>query len=361
MLNFFNSLQNRGKGFPSFPAWTYVQDGLQRETHNVIKAYQNSAYAVKTDHELVKILFGLATSTDMELNDYYRRVDAKTMNLAQQLGYTTVANQGRLFNGVFFAKGSREIILAHNTNFDPRAIHENWKYAYPVKVIQHGFDQLDFFPFNGTVKSNRLSVFTINIPMLAVQYRAFRQWQKENGQRDDGTTSSIYHFIYSYVLNNIQWSSVPLAIVNRVKKITVGKETNGQLFRHPFMVTDYSFKCDQVLKQYSWVIQNNNIDMASILYNMPMPRDVNGLEIMRLPDLYASRQVNWAVYAARIDILIFLTEVCLDTLKKTNQTELNRIKYLLGLFLRDNTIRQAMPPDLYYQEKAAIDELTAKL
>ena len=361
MINFFNSLYNSGKGMPALPGWSYVQDGLERETANVIKQYRSSAFAVKTDHELVKVLHGFAVSTSQDLADYYRKVDAISMNLAQQLGYTSSINQGRMFSGIFFAKGSKEVLIAHDSEFDPQEVTDKWMDVQAVKVLRHNFDQLDFFPYNGTIRSNRVNVFSINMPMLAVQYRAYRQWQANGGQVEDTGRNSIYHFIYSYVINNIHRSSVPMAIFNRLVKIGMGKQVNQNQYRHPFYTTDYTERTDRILNAYDWIIKNNRVNMNWLLGNCPMPHGYNGLDLMRFPDIRESRQVNWASYLARIQVVLYLLSINPEATQSLDRTRINQLKYMLGVYLRDNTIRSAVAPDVFNQEKDVIENLLASL
>jgi len=362
MINFFNALVNRNKGTVAVPTWSYVQNEINVLTDTVIKYYRNAAYAVPSNHELVKILHGLALSTDTDLATYARKVDNASMNLAQQLGYTTESYHGRIFSNVFMGKGSREVLIAANGNFNAREATEDWMNVRAVRILRHGFDQLDFFPFDGTVISNRVNVFAINIPLLAVQYRAYRQHQKvlvagtgETGQ------NSIYHFLYSYVLNNMQYDSISMALFNRMMKVAAGKKTNDQRFRHPFHITDLNSKVDAVMDVFVKAIRNGNMDIAQILINSPMPSWTNGLDFMSLPDVIATRQINWALYLSRIHVLSFLTEVDLDTLLRTNRTELNRVKYMLSVYLNDNSIRSAVPIDMYEREKATIESIIKKL
>lgn len=362
MINFFNGLVHRNRGAPAIPNWPYIQGELNTLIKQVIEYYRNASYAVRTDHELVKIIHAIALSTETELYTYHRKVSNASANIAQSLGYTSEVNHGKIFSNVFFGPGSKEVLVSVNTEFDPRLTTEDWQNVRAVRILRHGFDQLDFFPLDGRTPSNKVNVFSVNIPLLAVQYRAFRQAQKEQAEQEGETgRSSVYHFVYSYVLNNMQYDSIPMAIFNRLMKVGAGKPTNASAFRHPFYIPDYGPRVDAALASYVKSIQNTSMDIAAILFNAPMPTWTNGLAFMQLPDVIASRQINWAMYLSRIHILSFLTEIDLDTLLKTNRTELNKVKYMLNVYLKDNSIRSALTPEMFAREKATIEDIVKKL
>jgi hypothetical protein len=81
---------------------------------------------------------------------------------------------------------------------------------------------------------------------------------------------------------------------------------------------------------------------------------------MKLPDISETRQVNWAIYLARIDMLLFFLSFD-ESLKNQNQMELSRIKYELKLYLKDGTIQSAVPAELFQKQKAVIERLIEKM
>jgi hypothetical protein len=359
MLSIFNDLPSRMKGIISFPEWTYVRDGLMMNLDHTNKYYRSGAYAVGSDHELVKLLFGLTTSTDTELETYYKRVDAKALTVAQQLGFTTSISKGHMFNNVFFGGKSREVIIVHNEDFDADDVTENWRDVRPIRILRHGFDHIDCFPLQGQIDSNGVSVFAINLPMLGVQYRAFRQWQKTFVTEETGR-SSIYHFIYSFPLNNMLYDAMDHAVFNRLVRLSQNLPTSDNQYRHPFHVTNFTDRCDRLLLKVLDILDNNPLDLYTSMAQIPLVNQGSAMDLMKLPDLYESRQINWAIYLARIDMLLFLMSFE-ENMKMMNQSELSKIKYDLKLYLKDGTIQSAVPHDLYIKQKAVIERLVAKM
>ena len=353
MINLLNNLSSRNKGTVRLPEWDYVKDGLTMNLSHANQFYRSGAYAVGSDHELIKLIYGLTSSVEMDLFDFYKRVDAKALTVAQQLGYTTTMSKGRLFNNVFFGGKSKEVIIVTDEPFDPIKVTENWRDARPIKVLRHGFDKIDCFQLNGKLNSTGISVFAINLPMLAVQYRAYRQWQKEYVTEETGR-NSIYHFCYSYPINNMIFEAMDHAIFNRMIRLNQGIETSDNTTQHPFHVTNFTGKVDRLLLMINNNLDKNERDLVSTAMMIPLVEKKDVSELLVLPDVFESRQINWATYLARIDMLLFL--LSFEGVLKQNASEVNEIKYTLKLYLNDGTIQTAVPKELYLKQKAVIEQ-----
>lgn len=356
MINLLNNLSVRNKGTVKLPEWDYVRTGMTFNLNHANKYYRSGAFAVSSDHELIKLIFGLTSSVDLDLFEFYKRVDAKALTVAQQLGYTTTMSKGRLFNNVFFGGNSKEVIVVTDETFDPEEVTKNWMDARPIKILRHGFDKIDCFQLNGRLPSNGISVFAINLPMLAVQYRAYRQWQKTYVTEDTGR-NSIYHFCYAYPINNMMFEAADHAVFNRMIRINQGIETSDNATKHPFPVTNFTSRCDRLLLSINNTLNNSERDLMSIIKTIPLIELDDVSELLSLPDVSESRQINWAMYLARIDMLLFL--LSFPGVLKQNASEINELKYILKSYLNDGTIRSAMPNELYLKQKAVIENLTA--
>jgi hypothetical protein len=355
MISLFNNLSTRIKGTIRLPEWNYVRDGLMLNLDSANKYYRSGAYAVGSDHELIKLLFGLTTSVDLELNQFYKTVDNKALTVAQQLGFTTSMSKGRIFNNVFFSGKSREVIIVTDESFDPVAVSENWRDARPITVLRHGFDKIDCFPLTGKIESNGLSVFAINLPMLAVQYRAYRKWQ-DSYSADIVGRNSIYHFCYSYPINNMIYDAMDHAVFNRMIRLRQGVQTSDNTYQHPFHMTNFTQRCDRVLLALNESLDGMNRDIGNIALTIPLVARQDALNLIKLPDISESRQVNWAIYLARIDMLLFFLSFG-NGVRNQNQSEINQVKYELKLYLKDGTIQSAVPAELYKKQKIVIERL----
>lgn len=353
MINLLNNITTRVKGTIRFPEWEYVRDGLTMNLSHANKYYRNSAYAVGSDHGLIKLLYGLFTSVDVELFEFYKRVDAKALTVAQQLGYTTVMSRGSPFSNYFFGKDSTEVIIVTDESFDPVEVTNNWRDAQPIKVLKHGFDLIDCFPLNGKLSSTAVSVFTINLPMLAVQYRAFRQWQSEMVNKEIGR-APITHFLYSYPINNMIFSAMDYAMFNRMVRIRNGIETSDNITPHPFHMTNFTRQCDRILLAINESLNGSKPDLGNVAMTIPLVTLTTTFNLIKVPDIAESRNVNWAIYLARIDMLLFL--LSFEGVDKQSTAFINSLKYELKTYLNDGTIKTALGRDLFQTQKEVIEQ-----
>jgi len=203
MINLFNNLNSRNKGILRFPEFDFIKRGIIPNLKTVNNYYRSGAYATNSDHELVKLLYGLSVSYQTNLFEYYRIVDAKALTVAQQLGFTTQMSKGKIFNNIFFSGNSQDIIIVTDEVFDYVKANENWRDLRPIRVLKHNKTDINCFLFNGKIPSKSINVFSINLPMLAIQYRAYRQWQSTYDP-EAVARNSIYHFLYSIKDMNIK-------------------------------------------------------------------------------------------------------------------------------------------------------------
>jgi len=352
MLNIFNHLNSRAKGIIALPEFEYIKKGLLSNLKIVNNYYRSGAYAVGSDHILVKLLYSLSVDVDTDIFDYYRIVDNKALTVAQQLGFTTQFNKGKIFNNVFTTGNSKDVIMVHDSTINVNWCHEYWKDLRPIIVLRHNKTNIDSFLYNNTVISNGINVYTINLPMLAIQYRAYRHWQKTYVTEDTGR-NSIYHFLYSYPILNMIYSSMDYSIFNRIISIDNEIKKNEIQFKHPFHLTNFNDKIDRILSMLLNSIKSRNLDIASILQTFPVINKKSLFESLRLPDVFENRQIAWAIYLARIRALLFIYKY----IDKTNQLEKNMIKYEFRKYLGDNSIRSALDVSFYNEEKKVIEDL----
>ena len=315
--------------------------------------YRLNPMAVHSDHFLVKLLQSITIPQAQNLERYYNNVDALALNLAMALGMTSSISKGKLFDGTFFGKGNYEIHIAHNESIDPFEAHDNWKDISAVRILSHPRSDLGLNLPDGTHTGSEsgLSVISINIPLLAIQYRAFRLNEisinsDENGQVSDSTLSCA-HFVHMYVLPGMLYSLLDHAIFNRINNIKVGAPLGESKKAHSFYITDYSAKLNHIHTAILNYLQKTEKDFIGILQNIPMVSKKDTSVLMELPDIPLTRQVLWGMVLARLPELTFLCNMSKDAVGNKNQSEINRIlRYFLN-YKSDNLFRSMLPMDLF--------------
>ena len=362
MYSLFNIQQSASQGIMHLSEWVYLKNGLQRNLSQVVHFYRNNPMAVHSDHFLVKLLQSITIPQSQHLERYYNNVDALALNLSASLHMHSSIHHGKLFDGVFFGKGNDEILVAHTDSFDLKEANEKWKDLSPVRILRHFRSDLGFnLPDgNNTGSEEGLSVIAINIPMLAIQYRAFRFNEikinsNENGEVVDSTLSCA-HFIHMYVLPNAMLSYLDHVVFNRISNLEFGIPLGESSRKHSFFLTDFSAKMTYVHNEILNVLKKQNKDFTGILRNIPVVSCDNADKLMELPDMALTRQILPSLVVSRLPELKFLCRISRDSIGNKNQSEINRILRYITQYRSDNLFRQ-FPLDVYQDIMEDVEDI----
>ena len=352
------------QGVVKLQDWLYVKSGLERNLAQVIKFYRTNPMAVHSNHFLVKLLQSITIPQFQNIERYYNNVDALSLNLSMAFKITSSLYKGQLFNGIFFGPGNDEIIIASDDGFDPFEATEKWKELQSVKVLMSPKSDLGLNLLDGVNNGSEegLAVIIINIPLLAVQYRAFRLNEvrintNENGELTDSTLS-VMHFVHMYVLPNMLYSYLDHAVFNRIANLELGLPLGESKRHHSFFLQDYSAKLLYVHNKILDILKKENKDFNGILQNIPTVTKDNAAELMEVPDIALTRQVLWALVLSRLPELKFLCRLSKDSIGNKNQSEVNRILRFFLNYKSDNSIKSMLPLDVYLNVVDDMNEIS---
>lgn len=345
MHSLFNTNSSTSFGVPALPEWSWVRDGLRRNIGTVISYYHQNPRAVRSNHFLVRLLGSVAVPKSLTLERYYSNVDAMSLNVSMALKMTSSIYQGELFSGIFYGEGTQEILIAHREGFDVEEAHAKWQYQTPVRVLRHPRSDLSLSLPNGynAGVEKGLAVIAVNIPLLAVQYRAFRMVEQSlNEDRD--SQRSLMQFVHMYVLPNMLTSQTDYALFNRINNVSLGRPVGQTREHHPF-VLPATFADRALANQRDLVVRlrESSRDFAGILASVPVAKALDLKEALRLPSMAPTRQVDWALTLARLPALGFLFRVSAGGGGVRNQSEVNRLQREALLFQQNQSFRIFLP------------------
>lgn len=359
MQNFFNSALPAHGGNLRPPSWNYVKNGLQRNLETAKAYYYNRPFAVKSSHFLARLLNSIGVSHDTNLERYYDIVDTKSLTLSMTFKMTSSLYRGSVFKGTFYGTNNPEILIGTNDSFDPYWVDKNWKSVSAVTPLAHPYSDLDLLLPNGrdTSTGEGVAVVAINIPMLAVQYRAFTKQQYNNKIIQGESPLGVAQFIHMYVLPNMLDQQLDIALFNRALNLSNGAPMGIGLVRHPFFLTNYSKNVDDVYKPLIQYCKQTNLDYKEILTQFPGVTNEDFFDLMRLPESAATRQIFWAEIVARLDALEFMMNLSIDSGVVASQQHLNYFLRTLRLYQNDRTLESAMPADMLYDVRRKVDNI----
>lgn len=348
MQNFFNTVPTVNYGTLHSPTWKYALAGLMRNLKLAHDYYHNKQFSVRSQHILVRFLHSLAINPEMHIERYYSIADSQSLGMAARFKMTSAISVGGIFNGPFYGKNSKEIILATNDGFDPYHIHRNWKTTSAVKPLLHPISDLSMMIPNGVshVGVSGVAVIHINVPMLAVQYRAFCLEQYANSLKNVSTEATS-HFVHRYVLPNMLAAQTDMALFNRFLNLLNGAPMTQSATKHPYAPLSYEKYVDKFFIELIDFFEKSDRTFENILVQIPSLTGTMRSTLM-LPDYAPTRQVTWAEAISRIDAVDLLTQVAPEGGNSRNLSELNYFLREFKMIERDsifNTVPEPVKTD----------------
>jgi hypothetical protein len=242
------------------------------------------------------------------------------------LGMTSSISKGSLFKGVLYGGNNTEILLADNSPIDPVYVHDNWKRVSPVTMLLTAKSDLGLHLANGEEYSREsgLSVFLINVPMLMIQYRAFLYQEAQKGSSDTKTTAQ---FVGGYVLPNLLYSQLDYCILNRAfnRYYKIDNGYNVPFRSHSFNLNNYDSYIDKAIDKMLANIRSTDARFENVLSCFSAINTDTAMQLLTMPDIAPTRQVDWLLTLARLKYTSFLFDLCGDYLIPRNNTNVYKM------------------------------------
>jgi hypothetical protein len=362
MYEIFNESYYTGSsGTYHWPEFDYIRKTYLKEIYTIEQYYHSRVYAVKSNHILQYILDDLSVPMQYEPHRYVEACRARAAFVSKTVGLTSEIGFGKIHQGPFYGPGSQEILLYTDTWFDVDAVLNNWQNVISVKPLLHCRSDLNLMLPNGKKSGTEsgLSTISINIAMLALQYRQFSLDQYKRMTAKNGLLGSS-HFIHMYVLPNMMGPHIDLVIANRLMNLYYGKPMGQGLMRHAFAISDYSQKVDRILNKVLERLKSTKLSDAEILGFIPSIFNSSMLKALQMPDYAPTRQIWWSLLLSRLDIMKFILDIgLLSTGYHLFMPDINQLKIDLYRLKRENILKNVLPFDLYYDYNDIIEEILA--
>ncbi len=356
MFELFRNAPNLAVGVMKPQEWPFIQRGFQKNIEKVINFHKLYPRGVQGNHLLVRLLQSLAVPKSLELERYYATVDAKGLSTSMTMKMTSSINRGSFHKGVFYGDDNPEIIIATDDYFDFEEVDRNWENVSAVTPLLHPKSDMDIHLPNGVSYSSErgLAVILVNVPMLAVQYRAFYR-----AQQNKEFSKNILQFIAGYVIPNMLKKQMDICFFNRLCNKFYGKNDGKNIsFRtHSFTLSDYEAYIDIAIDKILINIDKSNKRFDVALKQIPSFYNTDMYETLMLPDIPPTLQVEWAMIVTRLRVVNFLFDACRENLKNRNQTTINQI---LRSFRQNNSYQMLnimLPDEVYFEAQNTIDNM----
>jgi hypothetical protein len=340
------------------PEWNYIKSNTKINIQRIQQYYRNSALAVPSHHFLVRLLQSIPVPKHLDLDAYYRAVNNMALGHSASMQMTSSYYRGKFFTGVAYGKQSLECLLTIDDTFNYQHAHDHWEDVVAVKPIMHDKSDLSLLVPTGVDYSNELSnsVLLINLPMLAIQYRAFYLANTNNSTTN--TNKTIMHFVAQYVLPNMLPYHLDLCFINRLMNRYYGKEKVITFnTRHPFALVNLEAQIDAVIDKILGYIKTAPKRFDLILKMIPSFSKENAYKSLLMPDIAITKQVHWASMWSRLKYMAFLCDISEEYVLRTNQSEVNEIVLELNYGDLYNVFRNNLPIDLFFKAQGYLDTI----
>ena len=333
------------------PEWNYIKTNTAINIQRIQQYYRSNTVAVPSQHFLVRLLQSIPTPRSMDLDSYYRSVNAIALNHATSMQMTSAYYRGKFFTGVAYGKQALECLLVVDDVFNYQKAHDEWEDVVAVKPIMHDKTDLSLLFPNGSGYSTEPSnsVLLVNLPMLAVQYRAFCLAHP---------SKAAMHFVAQYVLPNMLKDHLDLCFINRLMNRYYGKPTTTTyLTKYPFGLVNLESQIDYAIDKILNYIRTAPKRFDLILKTIPSFSKENAYKALLMPDIAITKQVHWASMWARLKYMAFLCDISEEYVLRTNQSEVNEIILELNYGDLYNTFRNNLPIDLFFKVQSYLDTI----
>lgn len=359
MRTFFNIESPFGQSVLHPPQWLYAKNGLERNTEIVKEYYRIRPFAVRSEHILARLLNNLGVPYSLNLERFHDIIDSRALALSSVFKMTSSLNKGSMFKGTFFGEGIEEILMATDDVFNPFSTYRNWKNVSAVKVLMHPKSDLGFTLPNGKASGTETgyAVIEINIPMLAVQFKAFMDYQKIHFIDKGDNPHTVAQFIHMYVLPNMISSQLDICLFNRAYNLVVGAPMGMQTKRHAFNLLDYTKNTDSTLETLIGFFSENDRHYKIMLKSFFGVQTTDFEKLFKLPDNAPTKQVIWAELVARIKVIEFLVKLSPNNGKVINQSENNLFLRTIKMYESDGVMRSVMSQNTEYDVLYSLAEI----
>ncbi len=362
MYQLFHERSVSSAGGYNPPEFHRLREGLRQSIDKITAYRQTNTRALLDSHLLIGLLQSLNISLFLPVEIYVDKVSDVMDGIVTALKLTSPLSGGKVHTeGAFYRKrgeriGVEEIVIAHEDDFDIVHFKNNWRQYDPIRVLHHPCSDLALTVPDGRVTQSLTgySVIAINVPMLAAQYYMWRHERREIERRESPRTTG--QFLMEVPLPNMLYTHVEIALLNRMMNLYFDRPNTNIRNSHPFALPDYSAAIDQVLANFLRVVVPRKLDFDSLISAFPTVWHRDFHEVIQLPDMAYTHQMQWAVMLARMDLVRWLVRQNHEQQGDRNRAYLSKLRFYLILNDNGKLLHQRLNPVQYGRAIAAIED-----
>jgi len=349
MFTTLQKLSTATRGGYSYPGFEVARSGTRSNIERYRDFFRDSHFAVRSEHLLVKLIESTPIEHGNDVRKYFDNVTDVSYEIASALKISSPSYRGTVSEVPWlYGKGNTEIPVAinnyndENLNFGPDN-NFGLDISNPVRLLTHPVTSVGLTVPDGRSlgAETGLVVYSIDIPLLCTQYRAFRLHQLEiNSDAPEGIT----HFVHRFVLSALIEDHLNIALFNRLNASLQQRPVSDLVRRLPIGLPNYNAKLRELVNVVLDRIVGYKASFGEILHTVPLAENnVDLIDLVRLPNVLVTKQISWALFIAQLNYVDFLFTLDETNEGGGNQTYKAQLKRELSIALRDGTFKQRLP------------------
>lgn len=325
MYQLFKDVQMQRQTKIDSPRFIFVRNMLLKEMTRIRNYNRESNIVVNGEHIVNQLLLNLNVALSRDLESYVRVCSVETERLARtfRLVHPVVDNPKPL-SGHFYNADTKEFIILHANAFDYNRAYEDWTRISPIKIHYHSYTDMSMGIPNGNYSSpngeSGYAVISINLPMLAVQYKA---WVDKVNDLREFKTQTV-NFIHQYPVTNMLYRHMDIVLINRMMAIYRDKPVAPFKSVHAIAVSNLSSAVDEVLNTRINIIKAGQYKFDQLFNIFGCLVSPTWFNLIRPIDLVPVRSVKWVLELQVIAFFEFFLEVRRASGGNYNNMELTR-------------------------------------
>lgn len=353
MYSLFKNKATRFTGMTTYPQLDYLRRSYLKQIEDVKAYYNRYPKRVDADNLIGNILVHIPNKDDLDDTRYLRYVEDTADGVARAMGLTSSTYRGRVHErGITLGSKSNEVMLSVTSDRTPLEIVENWTRVPALNYIYHSRTDLGLPILNNQSSGKAFGVSTLNIPLLALQYRHWLRYQNERYDQKE----SVYRFVGGFVLPNALDSYLDIAFFNRLSRASMDIGTPKYPVPHPFFLTNHLNRVDGLIK---WILntqEQRSEDIQQLANMTPVLIKSSLWDVMQLPKDPVTRHNEWALQIAYMPYIKYIVHAVIRK-HRGDRTLLNNVYLSLVEANRDNIFSGVGSPDIVKQYRAQMTDM----
>lgn len=307
MYALFRDAPNRKLGQTIDPTLNYVRRQYSTLIRDVQNYYRNAPKYVESNNLFALIIQQFEISATMNDGEWVNHVERWVRGIIPKLGIVSPINKGKVYTkGITLGPQAEEVVVASYEKFRTEGLGKDWRDLKPVRYLYHTRTDMMLPIMNNSTPGKAFGVLSINIPMLMVQYRYWRRWQKSLGIVQ---LENAYRFVGSILLPSMIESFLDIAFFNRLDRESQGIPNPKFPSPHPFYITDLSDRLKKIEESINFEAILKGIEIEGLSAITPMIVKPNLFEVLKLPREPVTYQNQWALTMSRLPYIRYLVRM----------------------------------------------------